>query len=91
MEQVPSSETNIRLSSQEIPQISRNWNFSFPSNKMSELIPNLTQMNPHQVLKLYIFNLIFNIIIKSTHTSINCLILFLIFKTKTHTIVITVM
>jgi len=43
---------------------------------MSELIPNLSQMNPPQVFTLYIFNVLFNIILNSTHTFLNDLIVF---------------
>jgi len=75
VEQCP-SEANSRLSTQEIPQISRKRNFRFSSNKMSELIPNLSQMNPPQVFTLYIFNVLFNIILNSTHTFLNDLIVF---------------
>ena len=76
MEQGPSSEANSRLSTPEIPQISQNRNFHFSSNKISELIPKLSQMNPSQVLTLSIFNVLFNIILNSTHTSLNGLIVF---------------
>jgi len=60
MEQDSSSEANSRLTTQEIPQISRNGNFRFSSNKLSELIPNFSQMNPFQVFTLCIFNVLFN-------------------------------
>jgi hypothetical protein len=90
MEQGPYSEAYSCLSTQEIPQISRNRNFRFSSNKMSELIPNPSKMNPPQVFTLCIFNVLFNIL-NSTHTSVNVLNVFLILKTKTHTIAVIVM
>lgn len=91
MEKSPSSEAKSRLPTQEILQISRNGNFRFTSKKLSELIPKLSQTNPFQVFTLCIFNVLSNIILSSTHTSLNGLIVFLIFKTKTHTIAVIVM
>jgi hypothetical protein len=76
MEEGPSSETNSRLSAQKIPQISWNRYLRFSANKMSELIPNLSQINPSHYFTLYIFSSYFNINLNSTPRSLNDLILF---------------